>query len=159
MIAILTAWALASAQTAPAPAAPPPEAAELGREVALNGVFANLFPMIGKKKIEELIASHPELTAADRDALRKVGDGWIVATLAAMSGVMGGEYARTMSVDDMKAMLAFARSDAGKHWQAAEPGAITAVMKQLDGVDFEGEVSAQFCRDTGKLCPGAATKK
>ncbi len=159
MIAMLTALALASAQTAPAPAAKPsPEAAELGREVALNGVFANLFPIVGKQKIEALIASHPELTAADQAALRKAGDSWIVATLAAMSGVMGDEYARTMSIDDMKAMLAFARSDAGKHWQAAEPGAIAAVARQLDGKDFEGEVTAQFCRDTGKLCAGAAKK-
>ncbi len=161
MIVFLTALALAGAQAtpSPAPAAPSPEAEELGRQVALNGVFANLFPVVGKKEIEELVARHPELNAADKDKLRTIGNGWIDATLAAMAGVMGREYARAMSVDDMKAMIAFARSDAGKHWQAAEPAVITAVIKQLDGKDFKGEVIADFCRQTGKLCPDAAGKE
>lgn len=145
------------AQAAPPPP-PTPEAEALGAEVARNGVLAIFLPVLAGKEVEEIIAQHPDLTAADKETLRATGRAEADAVLAKAVVTIGHQYALTMSIPDMQAVIAFNRSDAAKRWRAAEPGAIMAAAKALDGVDFKSAVAKDFCAKTGKLCPGSAKK-
>jgi hypothetical protein len=145
--------------SAPAPAAAPSAEAEaLGVEVAKSGLFVTLLPAMTPKEIDDIVKEHPELTAADKDALRAAGDAETKAVLDKLVGVMGHEYAKSMSVEDMKAVIAFGRSEASKRWHAAEPAAMAASLKQLDGFDFKARVSARLCKSNGKLCPATEKK-
>jgi len=154
MITMLLA-AMLGAQAVPAPSA---EAEALGAELARNGVLATLLPTLAMKETEDLIGQHPELTPADKDLLRKQGKAQAEAVIARVAGAIGHQYALSMSIDDMKAVIAFNASGPARKWRGAEPSAIIAATRALDGFDFKAAVAQDFCKATGKLCPGPAKK-
>ena len=55
---------------AAAAAQPSPEALRLGRELAETGTLATVLPLVQRKEADELVAAHPELSAAGKDLLR-----------------------------------------------------------------------------------------
>jgi hypothetical protein len=61
-------------------------------------------------------------------------------------------YAEKLSIGDLRAIAAFQKSRAGRRYKAAIPGVVMQTMKAVGGMDFKADVTAAFCRQTGKLC-------
>jgi len=159
MIVTMMAIMLAGGQAAAAPPAPSAEAETLGVTLARGGMLAILLPQLAAKDVEDLIAHHPDLSAADRDQLRAAARRILEARSAQLMTLIGHQYALSLSLDDLKTLTAFNASPAAQHWRAAEPGAIMAAAKALDGYDFKGQLAAEFCKESGKLCEGEPGKK
>jgi len=142
---LIAAFALAAA-------APSAEAERLGRELAEMGTLAALFPLAARKDTDELVASHPELSDRDKAALRLTGERTFEAGRAKLMAATGHAYAERLSVAELRALVAFNRTSAGRHYREAMPGAIVATMRAVGSMDFKKDALAAFCRETGKLC-------
>jgi hypothetical protein len=134
-------------------AAPSPEAEALGRRLAATGALETLFPAVSAKETEEMIAQHPELSAAERQTLRDTAREVRVAISDKMVAAFGHEYAATLSLEDLRTLVAFAETPASRRYRAAVPLVLMRTMTKLGGVDFGGELRKRFCAKTGKLCP------
>jgi hypothetical protein len=147
---MLTILLAALAAAAPAPSA---EAEALGRRLAATGLLETLLPTIAAKETEEISQQHPELSDAERAALRTTS-GEVAARLRArLSEAVGHEYAKALSVPDLRRLVAFAETPAAQHYRDAVPGVTVRGLAGVGQVDFKGEVAKAFCARTGKLCP------
>lgn len=144
---ILPLIAMVMAQTAPSAAA---EA--LGVRLAQTGTLAALLPTIIAKDREELIAAHPELSDADKAALRATADDVAKAATDRLTAAIGHGYATRLSIEDLRALVAFNESAAASHWREATPGAVMDAMSAMGGLDLRASASKAFCKKTGKLC-------
>lgn len=140
--------ALALAQAAP----PSPEAETLGRKLAETGTLAAILPMMVAKDRESLIAEHPELSESEKADLRTAADDAAKKGIERLMAATGHAYARTLSVEDMRALVAFNESAAAQHWRAAVPGAIASAMTDVGELNVKDEAVKGFCAKTGKLC-------
>ena len=155
MIAMLMAAALAGGAQAAATPAPSAEAEALGLEVAHSGALASTLPMLEKKEVADIVAAHPELTAGDQLKLTAVADRVYQEQAERLTMAIGHEYATALSVEDLRAIAAFTKSDAGRHYRDVVPHMVAVVSKLLGGFDFKGETLKAFCAQTGKACPPA----
>ncbi len=137
---------------AAAAAAPSPEALSLGRQLAETGALAGLLPQISAKETEELVADHPEFSAADKAALRATARRVFEAGRDRLMDATGRAYAERLSVRDLRKLVAFQRSGAAHRYQAAMPQAIAATMQSVGKMDFKADVAAAFCKEKGRLC-------
>jgi len=135
-----------------AAAAPSAEAERLGIELAQSGTVAALLPLVAKKDIEELVAAHPEFAESDKAALRRSAERTFEAGRTKLMAATGHAYAERLTVAELRALVAFNRSAAAKHYREAMPGAIMAAMQAVGSMDFKKDSLAAFCRETGKLC-------
>jgi len=143
-----TALALALAGAA----APGAEAERLGRALAGQGTLAALLPLVAAKETEELVAAHPELSEAEKAALRETARAAFAAGEAKLLAASGHAYAERLSVAELRALVAFNRTAAARRYRAAMPAAIAATLQAVGPMDFKGDTLAAFCRRTGKLC-------
>lgn len=148
-VALLIAAPALAQTAAPAPSA---EAEALGRQVAQSGTLATLLPLMTAKDTEALIAEHPELDAAAKARLRAAAAETARGASDRLMTTIGHQYALSLSVADMRALVAFNRSPPAKAWRAAEPATIIATMKALDGYDYKGEAWKAYCRSPGVRC-------
>jgi hypothetical protein len=137
-----------------AAAVPTPEALSLGRQLAEQGALASLLPLIQAKETDELLAAHPQLSPEERSALEATAKRVFVAGRDRLMDATGRAYAERLSVDDLRTLVAFHNSGAARRFQAATPQAIAATMQSVGKLDFKGDVTAAFCKETGKLCGG-----
>jgi hypothetical protein len=137
---------------AAAAAAPSPEALRLGRELAESGTLATLLPLIQHKETEELVAAHPELKMAEKDALRATAERVYKSGRERLMQSEARGFAEQLSIADLRAIASFQRSTAAKRYRAATPVVIATMMKSIGQMDFKGDVLAAYCRQTGKLC-------
>ncbi|HEX8388809.1 MAG TPA: hypothetical protein VF636_07310 [Sphingomonas sp.] len=133
-------------------AAPDAEASRLGEELARSGTLSAILPGLVAKDTEELIAEDRTLSDADKTELRRMAQRIADTGSARLYAAMGEEYARRLSADDMRTLIAFNRSPAAARYRAAELPSVAAAMAKLGGMDFKEDVAAAFCRETGKLC-------
>lgn len=150
MTALLPLFAALLVQAAPAPTA---EAEQLGRQLADTGVLATVLPMMSKQQTDELVAAHPELSDADKAALRATATEVARAGIDRLLAAEGHAYAAALAVDDLRALVAAAASPAAQHLRAAQPLIVAGTMRAVGNVDFKGETLAAFCAKTGKACP------
>ena len=136
-----------------AAAAPTPEALNLGRHLAERGSLASLLPLIQAKETEELVAAHPELSADEKAALKAVAKRVFETGRSRLMEATGRAYAERLSIQDLRKLVAFHKTGASRRLQAATPQAIAATLQSVGKLDFKGDVTAAFCRQTGKLCP------
>ena len=136
-----------------AAAAPTAEAEQLGSELAESGTLAAMLPLIQAKETEELLAQS-DLSDADRAALRVTAKRVFEDGRKRLLAATGKAYAERLSVEDLRELVAFEKSDAAKRYRGAMPGAIAAAMQAVGQMDFKKDVRAAFCKDTGKLCDG-----
>jgi hypothetical protein len=132
-----------------ATAAPSPEAEVLGRRLAETGTLAALLPLVVGKETEELVAAHPDLDPA---ALRATATETARAGIDKAMTASGKAYASTLSVDDLKALVAFNETAAARRYRTAQPQVIMATMRALTGFDFKKDVMTAYCAKTGKGC-------
>lgn len=134
-------------------ATPSPEAVALGRRLAETGTLATLLPLISEKETEELVAGHNELNDADRAELRAIAQAQAASGIEKLLAAEGSAYAAALSVDDLKALVAFGESGAAKRHRAALPGIIATTVQTAEKVDFKREALAAFCAKPGRVCP------
>ena len=137
---------------AAAAAQPSPESLRLGRQMAESGTLATLLPLIQQKETEELVAEQKDLTDADRTKLRETAKQVYDKGRERLMAAEAEAYARRLSVEDLRAAVAFQTSGAGQRARTAMPAIIGDTMKQIGTMDFKGDVRAAYCRETGKLC-------
>jgi hypothetical protein len=130
-----------------------PEAIRLGEELASYGTLATLGPIMTAKEAEDLVTAHPELGKAEKNNLRATAKKEADQLRSKAITVEGKVLAETLSIEDLRALAQFARSDAAKRQRAAMPTIIVGTMKGLGNVDYKGSVLAAYCRDYKKLCP------
>ncbi|WCT72834.1 DUF2059 domain-containing protein [Sphingomonas naphthae] len=135
-----------------AAAAPSAEAEALGQRIARTGTLGAMLPQATEAETQQMIAAHPELTDAERATLRETGVEVTESALARLTKALGTAYAQILSVEDMEAIAAFNESPAASAYRKAQPVATASAMKSLGGLDFKGELTAAFCKKTGKLC-------
>jgi hypothetical protein len=137
---------------AAAAAQPSPEALRLGRAVAETGTLATLLPLIQQKETGELVSAHPELSPAEQAQLRATADRVYHAARERLMQTEAKAYAAQLSLHDLRAVVAFERSGAGRRHRSALPKVIAATMQQIGSMDFKGDVLAAYCAQTRKLC-------
>ena len=142
---ILLALAAATAQ-------PSPEALRLGREIARSGTLAALLPLMKQQQVGELVAAHPELSAAEQAKLRATAEAVFAKGRDRILDAEGSAYARNLPIADLRAVAAYYRTGAARRMQVALPKVIASTMQSMQGVDFKADVLAAYCKDTGKLC-------
>jgi hypothetical protein len=135
-----------------AAAAPSPEAQTLGRQIAEHGTLASLLPLLQQKEAEELIAAHPELSADEQAKLRSTAIRVYETSRERLMAAEGRSWAGQLTVAEMRAILTYQNSTAGKRYRAVTPAVIAATLKSIGQLDFKSDVLAAFCKETGKLC-------
>ena len=130
-----------------------PEAIKLGEELASYGTLATLGPIMTAREAEDLVATHPELSKAERDNLRATAKKEADQLRTKAIAVEGKVFAETLSIEDLRTLAEFARSGAAKRQREAMPKIIIGTMKGLGNVDYKAKVLAAYCRDYKKLCP------
>ena len=134
-------------------AAPSAEAERLGRELAEQGTLAALLPLMREKETADLISEAKDLSAAEQERLRALAGQIFERGRDKLLAATGHAYAERLSVEDLKALVAFHKSGAAKRAQAAMPEVIAASMQAVGPMDFKADVRKAYCAETGKLCP------
>ncbi len=133
-------------------AAPSAEAEALGRRLAEAGTLGTLLPLIAARETEELIAAYPELGADEQALLRETAGEVAAAGSARIFAAEGRAYAERLSLEDLKALVAFHESAVAARQRAVQPEVIRATMEAVGAIDFKRETMAAFCARTGKGC-------
>ena len=149
---ILAALALAQAATA----VPSAEALDLGTRLARAGSIMSLLPLVAQKDTEEMVAAHPELTAAEKEKLRAAAATTLQAGMTRIATAFGTAYAKRLDVAQLRALVAQAESPEQQRLRAVQPQVMAEALGAIGTMDFKKDVTAAFCRDTGKLCPAPA---
>lgn len=131
------------------------ERLELGKRLARTGTLATLLPLMAQKETEEMVAGQPGLTADEQAKLRAAARAAFERRSAELLDAEGAAYAKALSADDLRTLVAAAESAAGKRQRAALPQVIMGTMAAMQGVDFKGETLRAFCAETGKGCTPA----
>jgi hypothetical protein len=134
-------------------AEPSAEALKLGREIAESGTLASMLPLIKQDEVGKLLKEHPELSAAEQAQLKQTADRVFTAGADKLFAATARGYAERLSVADLRVAAAYYRSPAAKRMQAALPQVIAGAMSAMQGMDFKKDLTAAYCKDTGKLCP------
>lgn len=141
---------------------PGPEASALALELARSGTLASLLPVIAAKETGELIAAHPELTPAEQGRLRAVAQATLDVGAARLFAATAREYARRLTLADLRQQVAVARLASSQRLRAAQPAAIAAAIAAQGadegdgaGFDFKRDTLTAFCRETGRACEKA----
>lgn len=146
MVGLFLMAALASTQ-------PSPEALRLGRELARHGMLASLLPVMKAQQVNELVKEAKDLTPAEERQLRTTAEKVFATGRDRLLNATGDQYAKSLGVQDLRAITHFYRTPAAAHLQAATPQAIIGTMQTVGELDFKGDVRKAFCSETGKLCP------
>ena len=133
-------------------AEPSAEALTLGREIAESGTLATLLPMMRDDEVGKLVKDNFNLSASEQAALRRTADQIFASGTDKLFAATARAYAEKLSLEDLRAAAAYARSPAAKRVQAALPAVIGASMGAMQGMDFKKDVAAAYCKETGKLC-------
>jgi hypothetical protein len=131
---------------------PSAEAERLGRELANHGTLAALLPLMKTQAVNDLVAAHKELSAADQGQLRETADRVFNQGRDRILIATGHAYAKALSVNDLRRIVAFYRTPAAARFQAALPDVIGGTVAGMGKMDFKGDVLAAYCKETGKLC-------
>jgi hypothetical protein len=135
-----------------AAAAPSAEALALGRQIAEAGTMASFIELVQAKETDELIESHPELSDADKARIRSTARSVYQSGRERLMQASARAYAERLSVADMRDVVAFQKSHAGQAYRGAIPAVIAATVESVGEMDFKGDVTAAYCKQTGKLC-------
>lgn len=133
-------------------AEPSPEALALSRELAETGTLAAVLPLVQAKETEELVANNPDLSPAERDQLRAIAKATFRQGRERIMDATARAYAERLSLEDLRALAAFQKSEAARRYRELMPEAIAAAMQKIGPMDYKGDVRTAFCKETGKLC-------
>jgi hypothetical protein len=129
-----------------------PEAQDLGVRLARTSGLAAVAPALIEKDLNELANEYPALSTRERQRLMALGRTEADVELTKILAAIGSGYARRLSVDDLRVLVAHGESPAAARWRAAEPLVIAEAMGTLGSMDLKKNVAAAFCREAHKLC-------
>lgn len=139
--------------TAAAPAtAASTEALDLARVVAANGTAATVAPIIARKETADLIAAHPELTAAEQDRLRATARTVFADSLRRQVETEAEAFAAELSIEDLRVLAAHVQTQANRDLRAKMPAILHRTASTAGALNFGRDLARAFCADTGKLC-------
>tara|TARA_B100001179_G_C18598034_1_gene408301 strand:- start:2428 stop:2901 length:474 start_codon:yes stop_codon:yes gene_type:complete len=144
--------AIVLALQAATPAIETDEKMALATEIASTSLLATIGPLQTAAEVEEIVAQHPELTPEEQASLRAVGAERAEEIGRAALETEARTLAENLSLETLRVVAAYQRSEAAQAYRAATPMVMGAVMQSLAGLDFKGEVKAAFCAESGKLC-------
>jgi len=144
--------ALAGAALAQPPE-PAAEQAALARRMAAAGDFNAITGAMGAAEVERIARETPDLSDAERARLREIGRATLAAGRARLLDSVGAIYARRFTEAQLRAIVGFLESPAGRAYVGALPGLLPEIAQAMQGVDLAAEIRAAFCHETGKLCP------
>jgi hypothetical protein len=160
--ALAACFLLASVPAAAQPPAPPwhvveapplsPERAALGRRLAELGEFNAITGAMGRAEVEAMARDTPDLSDAERARLRAVGTQVVATGRARLLAQVGDIYAHQFTLPELRAIVRFLASPAGRAYVSALPRLLPAIAAAMQGVDLHRDIRADFCRETGKLC-------
>lgn len=150
MAALLVASAVPAG--AQAVAADDPERAELGRRLAASGDFQAIIGAAAAAETASLAAEHKELSEAERAALQALAKERFEAVRAPLLDKVGAIYAEQFTLEELRAIVAFFESDAGRAYTGRLTRTMPAIAAAMQGLDFKADVRAAFCARNGKLC-------
>jgi len=133
-------------------AAPTAEQQQLGLQLARLGSIATMLPAIELEQTDELLDEHPELSAGERLALRRIAHRVAVDGMERLIAAEGRAYAEALSLADLKALVAFAQSGPGRRMHLAEPGIARKTLLAMRGYNYKREVMTAMCSETGRGC-------
>ena len=90
---------------------------------------------------------------AEKQRLREVAHRTYLEGRDRLLEADGRGYAEQLSVEDLRALVAFSRTDAAKHYRDAVPRIAASTMAAAGSMDFKKDVVEAYCKETGKLCP------
>jgi len=131
---------------------PGPEQAALGRRLAAAGDFNAIIGAMGAAEVERIAREAPDLSDAERARLREIGSATLAAGRARLLDRVGAIYARHFTARQLRAIVRFLESPAGRSYVGALPRLLPEIAQAMQGVDLGAEIRAAFCRETGKLC-------
>jgi len=152
---------LAAAQPSPPPpasapaAAPAPitgERAVLGRRLAELGEFNAITRAMGFAEVEAMARETPGLDDAERRRLRAIGSAVLAEGRTRLLDRVGAVYAREFTLPQLRAIVRFLASPAGRAYVGALPRTLPGIAAAMQDVDLRRDIRADFCRETGKLC-------
>jgi hypothetical protein len=130
----------------------PPEAHDLGLRLARTSGLAAIAPALIEKDLAELAKEEPALTPAERQQLMTLGRAEARAGLEKIMQAIGSGYARHLSVEDLRILVAHGESPAADRWRKVEPVVVAGAVGALESMDLKKNVAAEFCREARKLC-------
>ena len=131
------------------------EVLRLSRQVAESGALAAMLPVIEARDTRDIIAEHPELSPADRQALLASARRTFLRGRERLMEATARGYAERLSVKDMRALVKFQRTTAARNHAEATPSVFAATMKAMGPMNFKADAVAVYCRESGNLCPPA----
>jgi hypothetical protein len=149
MVIAMAALALLTSGAAAQPVA---EAEELGRRLAHSGDFQAIIGAAAAGEIDGIAAKHPELSANERADLAATARAEFQQARTILLGKIGPIYARHFTVEELRGIVGFFESPAGRAYTGRLLTLVPAVAAAVSGYDFKKEAGAAFCRKTGKLC-------
>ena len=129
-----------------------PEAELLGRQLATAGSLVTLLPAITAKETEEVIAQHPELSVREKTVLRQIGRDVAAGSRARLVDAFGHQYAVTLGIEDLRALVAFEGTAEAQRYRQAMPQVTLKALATLGSMDFKRELEKAFCIQTKRLC-------
>ena len=129
-----------------------PEAQDLGLRLARTSGLAAIAPALIEKDLAELAKEDPALTPAERQRLMTLGRAEARAGLEKIMQAIGSGYARHLSVEDLRILVAHGESPAANRWRKAEPVVVAEAVGALGSMDLKKKVATEFCREARKLC-------
>ena len=149
---MLAAALLLIAQVAATPV-PSAEAEALGLRLAHTGVLATALPLAGASSVENLVSQHPDLSDADKAALRRTASAVAVRETDRVLAQEGHQYATLLSIEDLRTLVAGAETAAAQRQRAILPRVIAGTMQAMGSIDIGQIAWTEFCGLPGRQCP------
>ena len=137
-----------------AAAEPTSEALALGRELSEQGTLAALLNVAESKDKADLATRNPGMSTADRIALDAAVAQAYAAERDRLFAADARSFATHLSVEDMRTLVAAAKSSAAQHLRDAMPRIIASTVSQVGQIDLAATARTNYCkgRESQPLC-------
>lgn len=127
-------------------AEPNAESLALGRELSERGTLATLLKVAEAKDKADLAARNPGMSDADKAALDAAVTDIYAAERERLFAADARSFATHLSIDDLRALVAFARTPASQHLQTAMPLIIASTVAQVGKIDLAQSARNAYCK-------------
>lgn len=128
------------------------EAEALGLRLAHTGVLAAALPLAAASSVENLVATHVELSEVDKATLRDTARAVANREVERVLAQEGHQYAQLLSVEDLRTLVAAGESPAARRQRAILPRMIAGTMQAMGSIDVGQIAWREFCAQPGRRC-------
>jgi hypothetical protein len=135
-------------------AEPSAEALALGRRISERGTLATLLTVGEKKDGMELAARNPGMSEADTAALAETTRRIYAEAREQFLTADAKSLATQLSIEDLRALDAFAATPAAQHLHDKMPAIIIGTLSQIGKIELGATIRADYCKGREKqpLC-------